>query len=202
MKKKKAKEMKTSNFGTYARRWTGGLVAMGLGLTGLTAVAGQTAAPPADKPDTATNDAQGWQNQMFDRMTHIQQEMDDLFRDTARDFDTQADTVLSAGPKFDASATVEDRGNDYVASFYLPKRDLSNVKVNIKDDALSVNAAAQQTTKSDKNGQAESETMLNQYEQIVTLPGPVDAGKMKIEKQGDELVVTIPKESGRTASAR
>jgi HSP20 family molecular chaperone IbpA len=110
-------------------------------------------------------------------MKHIRQEMDDLFRDTERDIDMPA-------PRFDASASVQDKGNDYVASFYLPKRDLSNVKVNVKDDVLIVQASA---------------------EQLVSLPGPVNAAKMQVQKNGDTLTVTLPKtgtKESNTASAK
>jgi HSP20 family molecular chaperone IbpA len=139
-------------------------------------------------------------------MKHIRQEMDDLFRDTERDIDMPA-------PRFDASASVQDKGNDYVASFYLPKRDLSNVKVNVKDDVLIVQASAEQTIK-DKSPEttgtsgaiAGSETeMLNQYEQLVSLPGPVNAAKMQVQKNGDTLTVTLPKtgtKESNTASAK
>jgi hypothetical protein len=37
---------------------------------------------------------------------------------------------------------------------------------------------------------------------LVTLPGPVDAGKIKVEKTGDNIVVTIPKKDEKSASAR
>jgi HSP20 family molecular chaperone IbpA len=135
-------------------------------------------------------------------MEHIQKEMDDLFRDSVNGLDTATFT----GPKFDASATVQDRGNNYVATFNLPNRDLSNVKVSVKDGILSINASAEQTTRSnsaDKSGNTSSETeMLNQYEQLFTLPGPVDAGKMKVDKHGDSITVTLPKKDEKTPSAR
>lgn len=131
-------------------------------------------------------------------MQRIQKEMDDLFRDSVTDLDTGT----FGGPKFDASATVQDKGNDYVATFNLPKRDLSNVKVNVKDGILSVNASAEQTTKSNpgnKNNTGSETEMLDEYEQLVTLPGPVDAAKMKIDKHGDTVVVTIPKKEDKAA---
>lgn len=210
--------MKTYSLRSNTRIWTSRLVAVGLGLTGLSCLAA-TPAPPEDKfaanPASSANNGQGWDGQVFDQMKHIQQEMDDLFRDTQRD-------LTFGGPRFDASATIQDQGNDYVASFYLPKRDLAHVKVNVKDDVLVVSASAEQTIKGNGNANATngagtdskgnsnaapaSETeMLNEYEQLVSLPGPVDASKMKIDKHGDTLTVTIPKKEGnqgKTASVK
>lgn len=184
-------------------------MALGLGLSaGITSFGATPATPenPSGAPGAAPNNSQNqnWQDQFTDRMQHIQQEMDNLFRDSMNNIDTVDKGFF--GPKFDASATVQDRGDNYVATFNLPKRDLSNVKIKVKDDVLSVSASAEQTTKSDataKNGQPAGETeMLNEYEQLVTLPGPVDAAKMKIDKTGDSVTVTIPKKSDKTASAK
>jgi HSP20 family molecular chaperone IbpA len=211
--------MKTYSLKANSRIWTSRLLAVGLGLSGLTcfgappasdsqAVAGQQPANNQAAGNSGAesnagnaqtdNNSQGWEDQFTNRMQRIQKEMDDLFRDSVSDLNTG----IFPGPRFDASATVQDRGNNYVATFNLPKRDLSNVKVNVKDGILSVNASAEQTTKSDQAGKNDSgaETeMLNEYEQLVTLPGPVDASKMKVDKHGDSVVITLPKKEEKTA---
>jgi HSP20 family molecular chaperone IbpA len=213
--------MKTYHYKNHIRIWSSRLVAVGLGLSGLTCLAA-TPATPQDKatpgdatataPEggasgTATNNSQDWEDQMANRMQHIQQEMNDLFRDSMKSMDS-VDNGFFSGPKFDASATVQDRGNNYVATFYLPNRDLGHVKVNIKDGVLAVNASAEETTKSKPSTTGTNATnapeteLLSEYEQLVTLPGPVDAGKMKVEKTGDNIVVTIPKKDEKTASAQ
>jgi HSP20 family molecular chaperone IbpA len=213
--------MKTSHRKNRTRIWSSRLVAVGLGLSGLNCLAATPATPqdkatPGDTTATApesaasgntTDNSQNWEDQMTNRMQHIQQEMNDLFHDSMKDIDS-VDNGFFNGPKFDASATVQDRGNNYVATFYLPNRDLGHVKVNIKDDVLSVNASAEETTKSKPattgtNATNAPETeMLSEYEQLVTLPGPVDAGKMKVDKTGDNIVVTIPKKDEKTASVK
>ncbi len=140
---------------------------------------------------------------MLGQMRHIQHEMDDLFRDSTKDFGI-VDKDFVAMPSFDASAAVQDRGDAYVATFNLPKSDIDHATVNLKDDVLSVKAGAEDTTKSKpvgNNGQSSETEVLNQYEQLVTLPGPVDSAKLTVDKQGDSLIVTIPKkENGQTAA--
>jgi HSP20 family molecular chaperone IbpA len=211
--------MKSNPFGIV----TAGVLAASMSLTGLSCLGATPAQDTtATQPQPSTNQAntnpsaaepgngsnanstQNWENQFTNQMQKIQQQMDDLFRDSVNSME-QTDKSLFAGPKFDASATVQDRGDQYVATFYLPKRDLSNVKVNVKDGILSVNAGSEQTTKSNaKNGnQPGTETeMLNEYEQLVTLPGPVDAAKMTVDKKNDSVIVHIPKKDQKTASAK
>jgi HSP20 family molecular chaperone IbpA len=187
----------------HIRIWTTGLIAAGLGLSAIAS----TPSAPDDKSgaNSGAGNSQTWEDQFNDRMQHIQKEMDDLFRDSMTGLDAAEKDVL-AGPKFDASSTVQDRGDSYVATFNLPRRNLSNVKINVKDGVLSVNARAEQTTKSDtttdkSNFSSETE-MLDQYEQLVTLPGPVDAAQIKVEKHGDSVVITLPKKTGKTGAAK
>jgi HSP20 family molecular chaperone IbpA len=199
--------MKRYSHQIHTRIWTSRLVAVGLGFSGLSGVAatpdGQASGAPGATTSNSQGNSQNWEDQFTSRMEHIQKEMDDLFRDSVSDLDS-IDKGALGGPKFDASATVQDRGDNYVATFNLPKRDLSDVKVNVKEGILSVNASAEQTTRSDsadKSNSSETE-MLNQYEQLVTLPGPVDAARMKVDKHGDSIVVTIPKKDEKTASGK
>ena len=63
------------------------------------------------------------------------------------------------------------------------------------------NRAKPSTTGTNATNAPETE-LLSEYEQLVTLPGSVDAGKMKVEKTGDNIVVTIPKKDEKTASAK
>jgi HSP20 family molecular chaperone IbpA len=199
--------MKTYSLKNQSRTLTAGLISMSLGLIGCTGLlATTTGQPDNNSAAKMSSDSQTWEQQFDDRIQHIQREMDDLFHESMSSM-SMADTDLAGWPKFDASATVQDHGNSYVATFDLPKRDLSNVKVAVKDGVLSVNASAEQTIKPDSkdaNSKApeEENVMLNQYEQLVTLPGPVDSAKMKVDKQGDSIVVTIPKKDEKAAAER
>jgi len=180
------------------------MVSLGLGIAGLTGM-GATPGQP-DTNQTPDNDLQAWEQQFTGRMEHIQKEMDDLFRDSINSTDWTGN-VFAGWPKFDASATVQDRGHEYVATFDLPKRDLSNVKVAVKDGILSVDARAEETIKQDSknsssNAPVQESESLDAYEQLVTLPGPVDASKVKVDKQGESIVVTIPKKDVKSTAGQ
>jgi HSP20 family molecular chaperone IbpA len=187
--------MKTYKLRTYGRALPTSLISLGLSLAGVTGMMAAPAQPDASPANAPVNDEQSWEQQFSDRMQHIQREMDDLFRDSMNGMDWSGKEI-TGWPKFDASATVQDRGNAYVASFDLPKRDLSNVKVTVKDGVLTVNASAevkQDGKAGGVNAPDSQSVMLDQYEQLVTLPGPVDSTKMKVDKQGEGIVVTLPK---------
>ncbi len=69
----------------------------------------------------------------------------------------------------------------------------SDVNVKIDNDRVLHVSVTQrkQKTKNTSGGNA-SFTKLGQYEQVVTLPEPVQANKMKIDRRGHEVVITIP----------
>jgi HSP20 family molecular chaperone IbpA len=216
--------MKTYYLKNHARVLTTGLISLGLGVAGITGLA---AAPSDSNPNNTpsqsdavtannngnapanNNNAQSWEHQFNDRMQHIQKEMDDLVRDSMSSMDLTGG-AFAGWPKFDASATVQDHGNAYVATFDLPKRDLSNVKVAVRDGILSVKASAEteqpvaNTVSSSKNSKApqDENVMLNEYEQLVTLPGPVDSSKVKVDKHGDSITVTIPKKDVKATAEK
>lgn len=86
--------------------------------------------------------------------------------------------------------SLEDAGDHYVVRVALPDKDLSKVNVNFKDGMLMIEASHEATANHSDNAYMSSSY---QYSQAVNIPGPVLVGKMKVDRQGGELVVTLPK---------
>lgn len=84
---------------------------------------------------------------------------------------------------------LEDAGDRYVVRVLLPDQDLSKVNVNLRDRLLTIEA------RNESSGGSGGFSMTRdfQYSQAMNLPGPVHVGKMKVDRRGDELVVTLPK---------
>jgi HSP20 family protein len=127
-------------------------------------------------------------------MNRMQWEMDNIFN--------QAFTPFRGLPEFDgffnqarfgASFDLQDEGAKYVLRAYLPNRDNSKVNVTVQDQNLKVEASGEDTQKGN-NGDVVS-TRKAQYAQVLTLPGPVQADKMTIDRKDDMLVVTLPKKT-------
>ena len=76
---------------------------------------------------------------------------------------------------------------------YLPDRDMQNINVTLEDRALKIEAKDEETTKKEDKAGALHSTRKAAYSQLVTLPGPVQSEKMKVEKKEGMIVVTVPK---------
>lgn len=98
--------------------------------------------------------------------------------------------------RFASSYEIKEEGGNYVVRAYLPDRNMDNVAVNVEGQILHIDAQAEDSQaapkKGDVPGKAEK-VHRAQYTQRVTLPGPVDALKMKVERKEHMLVVTLPK---------
>lgn len=86
--------------------------------------------------------------------------------------------------------SLEDAGDHYVVRVALPDQDPSKVNVNFKDGMLMIEASHENAANHSDNACMAS---YCQYSQAVNIPGPVLVGKMKVDRQGGELVVTLPK---------
>jgi len=87
---------------------------------------------------------------------------------------------------------LEDHGDRYVVRATLPGQDLSKVNVSINDRLLRIETNEESGSKSSGNSLMQHRSS---YSQAMTLPSPVLVGKMKVDRKGDELVVTLPKEA-------
>jgi len=155
------------------------------------AQARSTASHPRLSPFSAPTAA--WDRDVLARMEQMQQEMDRLFNEA---FDN-----AGSGPAFDGffdnsrfGSSVdlqEEDGNKYVVRAYLPDRDMDNINVSTEGRTLKIEAKSEENEKKNQNsGYMERKS---HYSQILTLPGPVDAAKVKVDRQQNMLIVTLPK---------
>ena len=92
---------------------------------------------------------------------------------------------------------MSDDSADHFAAFAiagaLPDREMKNVNVTVEQQTLKIEAKEQETTKQDDPAHPLHSSRMAAYSQIITLPGPVQADKMKVDKKEGMLVVTLPK---------
>lgn len=176
-----------------------------LGMSSLFGAAPTTTKPasPApgatDKKPTQTTPSENWSDRMFDEFQGMQRRMDRIFNDAMQDMHQPAGWTAENG--FSSSAKLsEDQGN-YIVHLSLPDRDLSKVDAKVEaNNVLRVTAKEEkkeQTTSApkDKNNKTPSSELfeMSRYEQLFTLPGAVDASKMKIDRSGSMVTITLPK---------
>lgn len=157
------------------------LIGLALAIPGA-ATAANTTTTTSKSADTssATSSGPSWTG----RWHKLEDEMDQIFRDSmeklhlGKSDQTQQQT-------FGSSIDLRDNDKAYVARIYLPKGDEAKVNVTLKDDTLHVTAG------DDKTGH---------YQESISLPGPVQQDKMKMDRKEGVLVVTIPKQTGAAAA--
>jgi HSP20 family molecular chaperone IbpA len=139
--------------------------------------------PPIDRRDI----------DLLERMDRMRREMDRIFRDNFDELGGLPDVgELFDEARFGSSVELREEGDNYVIRSYLPDRDAKNVKVAIEDGRiLKVDAVAE-----DSSSEEEGRFMMQhkaQYSQRITLPGPVDEAKLKVDRKKDMLIITVPK---------
>jgi HSP20 family protein len=133
-----------------------------------------------------------FERDMLGRMERMQRDMDRIFEEQVQEFRVNpAHRDFFDLPRFGSSVDVKEEDGNYVVHAYLPGRDANNVNVTVEDQSLRIEAKAEKNDKKDGEG-----TLLmrkSHYAQLLTLPGPVHADKMKVDRKEGVLVITLPK---------
>ena len=131
----------------------------------------------------------------FRHMEQMQEEIDRAIRRATERFQLGPSASLfrpDAG--YSSSFDLRDRKDHFELRAYLPDAEASDVNVKIDDDRVlhvSVGHKKQQLKK--EEGSEAEVTQLGRYEQVITLPEAVKSADMKIERNGHEVLITIPK---------
>lgn len=131
----------------------------------------------------------------FRQMQEMQEEIDRSIRRATEHFQLGPSASLfrpDAG--YSSSFDLRDKKDHFELRAYLPDVEASDVSVKIDDDrVLHVSVAQKKQETKKENGTESQVTALGHYEQVVTLPEPVKGSDMKIDRNGHEIIITIPK---------
>lgn len=150
--------------------------------------------PSLSMPDPALLPLTTWDRDILERMEKMRRDMDRVFDDAFREFCGTPDYKgFFDEPRFGSSLDLKEEGDNYVVRAYLPDRDMLSINVTVEAGTLKIEAKDQETMKKDDGGSALPSTRKAAYSQLITLPGPVQSDKMKVDKKVGMLVVTLPK---------
>jgi HSP20 family protein len=151
--------------------------------------------PPLALPDPSLlPPLSAWEADVFAHMERMRRDMDRTFDDAFREFRAFPEHKgFFDEPRFGSSLDLKEEGDNYVVRAYLPGRDMQNIDVTVKDGALRIEAKEQAMTKKEGETGTLHSSRHAAYSQFLTLPGPVQSEKMKVEKKEGMLVVTLPK---------
>jgi HSP20 family protein len=122
------------------------------------------------------------------KLQQWEEKMSEKFRDTWKGL--RGEDKNSAGT---ASLDLRESNQEYTVRLNLPNREMQDVNVTVEQQTLKIEAKEQKTTKKDDPAHPLHSSVMAAYSQIITLPGPVQADKMKVDKKEGMLVVTLPK---------
>jgi len=77
----------------------------------------------------------------------------------------------------------------------LPGIDESTLKVNVEDHTLNISVKTEKTTEEsngDNDNYSRKERFVGEFNRIMSLPGEVDAAKMKTDYKNGVLTITLP----------
>ncbi|MEI9898113.1 MAG: Hsp20 family protein [Chthoniobacter sp.] len=150
--------------------------------------------PSLSLPDPSLMPLSDWDRDVFARMEKMCRDMDHAFEEAFSEFRTSPEHQgFFDEPRFGSSLDLQDEGDHYVARAYLPDRDMKEISVSVEDRTLKIEAMEQATTRKGDQASPLHSTTKTAYTQLLTLPGPVQSDKMKVEKKEQMLVVTLPK---------
>lgn len=150
--------------------------------------------PAPALPAPALSPLSDWDRDIFARMDKMRRDMDRVFEDAFRELRAAPEHKgFFDEPRFGSSLDLKEEGDNYVVRAYLPDRDMQNINVTVEDRTLKIEANEQETAKNESESGALHSTRKAAYSQIITLPGPVQSVKMKVERKEGMVVVTLPK---------
>jgi HSP20 family molecular chaperone IbpA len=154
---------------------------------------GQTATttPPASPSVSRWDD---WDHDVLEQMNRLREEMDRIFGQAFSEFRNRPEfKEFFDQAQFGSSFDLQEESDKYVVRAYLPDWDINNVNVSVEGDVLKLEAQGEDTRQEEGNGSFSSRKA--QYSQVLSLPGPVQADKMTVERKENMLIVTLPKAS-------
>ncbi len=157
-------------------------------------------APAKGEVSSATSKVQPGPPPYLARDTEIMQRMEQMRRDMDRVFEDSFNAFkflpsyrdIFDEYRFGSTYDVEDKGDSYEVRVFLPDRAMENVTATVEGKTLEIEAKGEDSASSQKNADGVS-VHKAQYVQRITLPGPVNKAKMKVEKKERMIVVMLPK---------
>jgi HSP20 family molecular chaperone IbpA len=154
-------------------------------------VAPTESAPKAEATPASGVDLRDPWAVMHADMVRMQTQMDQIYRAAFG----ESRTVGSNDQPANARATLDEQEDNYVVKADIPGASESDVNVNLDGRLLSISSrshgAGQQTT--DDGQVIRQNSYARSFQQVFTLPGPVNASGMQTQFQDGVLKVTIPK---------
>ncbi|MGE5213301.1 MAG: Hsp20/alpha crystallin family protein [Nitrospirota bacterium] len=152
---------------------------------GSSAVASSKATPV---PETSAATVDAWEDSISKAFARLNTEMDRALNETFPN-------NFAVGPhasELESAVKMDDQKDKYVVHFYLPEQNISNVKVNFENGKLRLTAQEEPNATPQPGGGGTAE-FSGEYNAMISVPGSVNKNEMKVDRQANAVVVTLPK---------
>lgn len=144
----------------------------------------------ASIPDPAIVPLEDWDHDVLARMEKMRREMDRVFAESFKELSRMpGHESFFDEERFGSTIDLAEEDDNYIVRAYLPARDMKNVNVTLDGRVLKIEAKAEEEKKGEKTVVGHQA----RYSQMLTLPGPVENEKMKVDRKENMLVVMLPK---------
>lgn len=152
---------------------------------------GPEASPPASLPEPSDR----WDKNILEHMENMRREMDEMFHKSLGEMEKLPEEMnLFDQSQFGSSIEMREEDGKYIIRAYLPDRNAEKVNVSVENgNILKIDAVAEESTTKENGG-----TVLkhkSHYSQFLTLPGPVEADQLKVDRKQGMIVISVPVKS-------
>lgn len=134
---------------------------------------------------------QGWDP--FDEMRRMQEDMDRMLQNSSGPAGSPQGGVFSNSMSFDTNIDMKETSDGYEITLDMQGLDKDKVDININEHSITVKGESSRQDKEESTGSVFSSSSYGSFMKTIPLPVDADTSKVTSEKEGENLVIRIPK---------
>ncbi len=148
--------------------------------------------PNALNAPSQSGSVSGWNP--FEEMNRMQEEMNQMFQ---HPFDRYGRTqrMFNSKMSFNSDFDFRETNNGYEITFDMTGMDKDKIDIQINENSITVKGEQSRQDKEEGPNQYFSSQSFGSFMKTIPLPVDADTTKVKTQKEGDDLVIRIPKKS-------
>lgn len=130
------------------------------------------------------------------QFAEMQKRMDQMMKQIMPDDPLLNQNAFSMSSTDSPEVTMDESSDKYTVTVTLPKGENMNLNTELSDNTLTISGQVKTNSKDSSGnfvGQAQS---TSEFSQSITLADPVTESGMKVDRKGQDIVITIPKQVG------
>lgn len=154
----------------------------------------------AEKKDSLNGPKRNFQRQFgsgwdpFEEINRMQENMDQMFQNSfGRSGGKQG--MFSSNMSFNSDFDLKETNNGYEIKLDMKGLDKDKLDVQINEHSITVKGEQSTQNKEESTNQYFSSQSFGSFMKTIPLPTDADTTKVKTEKEGDTLVIRLPKKS-------